>query len=298
MRRAPLIECFLATILVLPAACRRPQSDQQESVHDPRKFTPDTIALVDARVQVIRDELVTLPDHPWSGEYYCGDGLGVNLRLLLAPAAGFVFTWNGCLGTYDRNYGAVTSDDAGRVLLHCEFPNDRRGFQGTATVFVPVRWGERQYLVAEDEMLDFCNAVNSGLARSAERPRFLLRYDPSGTPPRVDGDPRLPPQYQSLLRRAPIRGSVRSVGPRTTTRSAGGTEFHTTEITLDVGRAHGVFVGMELFVERPEVFDTVRVASVGEHFAVATITQICRPTPRPKTGWQVSSRFHNDDIAN
>jgi hypothetical protein len=35
------------------------------------------------------------------------DGLGVNVEVFLAPRAGFVFRWEGCLGLYDQNFGTV-----------------------------------------------------------------------------------------------------------------------------------------------------------------------------------------------
>jgi hypothetical protein len=63
----------------------------------------------DALRQQVREEIKSLGHHVWAGEYYFGDGLGVNVSLILAPKFGYVFEWRGCLGLYDRNYGAVTS---------------------------------------------------------------------------------------------------------------------------------------------------------------------------------------------
>jgi hypothetical protein len=59
-------------------------------------------------------ELKTLKAHAWAGKYHYGDGLGVNVDLSLAPKSGFVFTWHGCLGLYDLNYGGVEEAD-GRI---------------------------------------------------------------------------------------------------------------------------------------------------------------------------------------
>jgi hypothetical protein len=39
------------------------------------------------------------------GQYYLGDGLGVNCSLELHPDHRFRFVWRGCLGMYDRNQG-------------------------------------------------------------------------------------------------------------------------------------------------------------------------------------------------
>ncbi|OGV42527.1 MAG: hypothetical protein A2X46_04470 [Lentisphaerae bacterium GWF2_57_35] len=86
----------------------------------------------------IRAAANPLTNHPWAGEYYCGDGLGVNVSLLLAPGAGYVFEWHGCLGLYDRNYGHVTETN-GRIRLSFAFKNERKGFQGIAEEFVLFR---------------------------------------------------------------------------------------------------------------------------------------------------------------
>jgi hypothetical protein len=60
----------------------------------------------------------------WAGEYYFGDGLGVNVRALIAPQGGFIFSWTGCLGLYDVNFGSVRAQDD-RLTLQFELPNKR-----------------------------------------------------------------------------------------------------------------------------------------------------------------------------
>jgi hypothetical protein len=70
----------------------------------------------------------------------------VNTTLSIAPKAGFVFEWHGCMGLYDRNYGSVTWTN-NRLELSFKFKNDRQGFQGLANELVPVSWGKRRYLV-------------------------------------------------------------------------------------------------------------------------------------------------------
>jgi hypothetical protein len=46
----------------------------------------------------IKAEIVALRDHRWAGEYYHGDGLGVNVSFIVASKAGYLFEWHGCLG--------------------------------------------------------------------------------------------------------------------------------------------------------------------------------------------------------
>jgi hypothetical protein len=109
----------------------------------------------------ILQEIQKLGPHDWAGEYYAGDGLGVNTSLVLAPSSGYVFEWHGCLGLYDRNYGVVAWTNS-RVCLSFTFENTRKGFQGIAPELIPVPWGARQYLVPADDIIGFC-IVMAGL---------------------------------------------------------------------------------------------------------------------------------------
>ena len=134
----------------------------------------------------IAAELAGSTQAGWAGSYYEGDGLGANIRLELAPATGFVFEWHGCLGLYGRNYGAVT-DDGSRLRLEPELANEPGSFGNIDVEFVPVTWGPRRYLISEDRVGEFCNAVNAGSEpRVHPQGRFLLRggdetksYDPA-----------------------------------------------------------------------------------------------------------------------
>ena len=84
---------------------------QFAAVTDWRKFSAKSKTAMQAKRELIEQELSKLKMHPWAGDYYYGDGLGVNVELTLAPDSGFVFTWNGCLGLYDQNYGDVAEFD-------------------------------------------------------------------------------------------------------------------------------------------------------------------------------------------
>ena len=75
-----------------------------------------------------------------AGDYYFGDGLGVNCSLKVEPGGRFSFGWRGCLGVYDQNTGQAKVE-VGHLILKPEKPNVREGFRGTATDLIPVRWG-------------------------------------------------------------------------------------------------------------------------------------------------------------
>src|SRR5438477_12939061 len=93
-------------IVFLVGCLLSPQLYSQAHESDER-FSEASVAASDMRTKKIQQELGHLKDHNWAGEYYFGDGLGVNVSLALAPESGFVFSWHGCLGLYDLNYGDV-----------------------------------------------------------------------------------------------------------------------------------------------------------------------------------------------
>ncbi|MCE9592957.1 MAG: hypothetical protein K8S98_02085 [Planctomycetes bacterium] len=118
------------------------------------RFSTESETEANVRRERIRAEIAELGDHPWAGEYYFGDGLGVNVRVVLAPISGYVFDWHGCMGCYDRNWGAVREQD-GELHLEFTFPNDRDGFKGCAPVLVPVHYdATHNYLAEPSELAD------------------------------------------------------------------------------------------------------------------------------------------------
>jgi hypothetical protein len=182
-------------LLVQQSGCHRSEPNLE---HDPRKFTPETRADADLRSSIIREELATLQDHPWAGEYR-QFGTAVNLHLLVAPRSGFVYTWHGCLGMYDLNYGPASPTKDGAVALYCEFKNNEWGARGLPDRLYPVQWGERRYLLADDEIAEFRECVRLGYeSRTPQRfsGRFLLRVGDEAKP--AEGEPKLPTSSAAL----------------------------------------------------------------------------------------------------
>lgn len=83
--------------------------------------------------------------HPWAGHYYMGDGLGVNIELDVAPNAGAIVTWRGCLGRYGWNWGKITVE-GDRLCIAFERPSDALGASGFAATYRIVAEGEKQQL--------------------------------------------------------------------------------------------------------------------------------------------------------
>src|SRR5438034_3584564 len=194
--------------------------------------------------QAILTEIKKLPRHEWAGEYYAGDGLGVNTSVVIAPESGYVFEWHGCLGLYDRNYGTVAWTN-GRVRLSFTFENQRKGFQGIAPELIPISWGSRHYLIPADDVIGFCNSVNEGREpRAGTFGSYLLRKgDENKT---VVNLPKVPAEFRPYLMDKPVEATIIAVSPYTTRPSVAEWKFKDTPVTLDAGTNKGLRVGMEL----------------------------------------------------
>jgi hypothetical protein len=238
----------LALILVLETLITSTTlSSAQISVRpNDDKFSETARDNADQRTVLIDKELRKIRNHEWAGKYYYGNGLGVNVNLALAPKSGFVFTWRGCLGLYDLNYGEVRFEN-GLVKLVFTYENEEGDFHGIAPEFYPVSWGERHYLIPSDEIIRFCNAVNSGAEPcNVFCSRFLLRVGDRAR--RVEGQPSIPSEFSQYLLAEPILANIVTVERNYINTDAIDPElkFRISEVTLDAGLADGILLGMEL----------------------------------------------------
>lgn len=215
------------------------------------------IRQVDERSKPIEKEVASLPQHDWAGDYYWGDGLGANVRLLLAPSNGFVFTWNGCMGLYGHNYGPVTVEN-GVITLKPEEPNPGDKFGGIATQFIALHWGDRHYLIPQQRIIDFANAYNKGFEpRESVYGMFLLRDGDEKK--KAAGKPPVPAEYRDYFLDKPITAHITAVTnvrtPDQYTRLA--------DVVVDAGTRAGLKPGMEMAI-RSRTGGTVRITRVGE----------------------------------
>ncbi len=266
-----LISIFIATSVVAADNERRKRSDTAE------KETK-------ARTEQIQAEIKKLGTHDWAGDYYAGDGTGANRLLRLAPKSGYTFEWHGCVGVYDRNYGAVDSTDH-RLRLSFTFINNRDMIEPE---FVVVRWGPRRYLVPADDLIGFCNYVNQGFEpRTGKHGFYFLRRGDEKL--KVDGEPDLPPDFRNFLLSKPVEASVVAVGPATIKHGRTKLKFRETQLTLDVGKKHGLRVGMELILLHPHIFERVEIRKVEDDRAEAI--QFGDNEPTPEMGWRFSTSW-------
>lgn len=240
-------------------------------------------------VDQIRAELATLKDHHWAGSYYWGDGTGANVWLWVAPRSGFAFVWEGCSGIYDQNHGDVTFEN-GLVELTPKLPNRVDGTLGIDTTFVPVAWGNRNYLIATNELDEFCDSIVGGWEpRLHINGQFLLR----------DGDwdklvteaPALPAEYALQEVRPAIAASIIAVGESRTRREPHKPYYKTTVVTLNVGEADGVSVDMEFHPVTDPLSAFVSVYSVAADKCYAMMRQSDEVEPaNPHVGLKVATQ--------
>jgi hypothetical protein len=253
------------------------------------KYSASAERTANSKREKILAEIKKLGDHEWAGEYYAGDGLGVNTSVAIAPNSGYVFEWHGCLGSYDRNYGSVAWTN-GRIRLSFTFENQRKGFQGIASEFIPISWGTRRYLIPTDDIVGFCNNINEGREPRMDSHGFYLlrRGDEKKN---VSGSPKMPDEYQHYLLAKPTETTIVAVGPYTTRPSVVDWKFKDTPVTLDGGTKHGLRVGMELFVTKPRnTVESVRITKVEETRSEAIMIQAGEEEPGPKVGWRLSTQ--------
>ena len=213
----------------------------------------------------------TLSVNELAGTYVAGHNFGGSSITLEAD------------GTYSQNSGACTmaTKESGKYLLsdgvirftilkytgvqfsdeskEIDLFNDeaRKEFYGyrdgekveplkTEFTLLPVKWGERIYLIDEDDLKDFSNAINLGL-----EPRNELRSEPyygqfylreSDLSKSASGKPSLPTEWQSFILSKPVTAKIVAVEPQGKTKIA----------TINRGSRDGLKVGMKLLVKEQE----------------------------------------------
>jgi hypothetical protein len=204
---------------------------------------------VELRRRAVLGELATLRNHEWAGEYFYSEGEATNVRLVLAPGAGAAIWWNGCLGLYGAEQGPVEMGADGVLQLDLP-PQSVEEFARFPTRLLPVRWGERRYLVEPTKLVEFVNEVNSGFEpRSHSWGSTFLKVGDEEKP--VAGLPELPQRQLTLIRNESLVVHVLAVErlPDDPPMLAGIDEAwceRRYRLTLDRGVSDGLVAGVEL----------------------------------------------------
>ena len=145
------------------------------------------------------------------------------------------------------------------------------------TEFTRVAWGDRLYLIPNDEAQAFCNAVNLGTEpRGDENGRFFLRDGDWEKKP--IGSPAVPKSWERYLLKQPIRGQVVEALPGSRAR-------------INLGSRDGVFEGMMLSDDGGR--RDLRVEAVAERHS--TVHWPASDGRAPRRGVGVVSRYPRID---
>jgi hypothetical protein len=180
-----------------------------------------------------------------SGKYFLSDGI---VRFTILKYTGVQF-----------------SDESKEIDLFN--PEARKEFFGygndervepltTEFSLVPVKWGERVYLIDDSDLRDFSNAINLGL-----EPRPELRSEPyygsfflreGDLQKSVTGKPSLPAEWQTFLLSKPVTAKIVAIETQDKTQIA----------TINRGSRDGLKVGMKLLVKEQEPSPWSRVGEI------------------------------------
>jgi hypothetical protein len=184
---------------------------------------------------------------PLAPSYALSDGLDFLARLDFQPDGVFRFLWTGDTGVVAEASGRYEAavDSVRLIPESIGFRRDSRTF---AERMHRIRWGKREYLVPEERMLAFANAVNSGAEprRHAIGALFYLRAGDESAA--ASGRPSLSGRWQQFLLPKPLVGTVRTVVQRETDTqrpivvidrgSSAGLREHMTLVAVNPRRPH------------------------------------------------------------
>ena len=184
-----------------------------------------------------------------AGEYHQGASIGKSLSLSILPDGRYSFVWLTCTGVQHRESGYVRST-SGLYLLSPTKPIE----SGIERVFLPIRWGQRRYLIPPEKMQKFCDEIIAGAEpRNEYAGHFYLRF-PSA---RADGIPDLPEKWASYLRERLIVGKIVAV--------------EKSRVRIDLGAKDGLREGDILNVQGRDQFRCrkLQVATVEEDISTS-----------------------------
>lgn len=287
-RAAHSILLFALYILTPIAAAQDAPSDEtlspkhREELYEARQreLEPE----FEARAKTIASELKDLDrnalpqDHwsaEWAGRYFVGDGLGFNVAIQLAPNGNVTYSWRGCLGLYDMNYGKVAEvlPDGLRLELAIDPDLNPRPFFDDRLYFV--KWGKARFLIPECKMIDVVNNYNAGgysrqgMYSSPRLDGMASLVAPSES---IEGKPELPAEWAKLLLIEPFKITITSIEAQEPRKVTGDVWRHAFAATFDAGTNSGVYKGMDFTYNEGMDYASVTISSVEADTCTGEIT--------------------------
>ena len=239
----------LTLILAAPFACislaQPPVADEVESEMFRAK-------VYQKRDKLRRDLKMQKKRERWEAVYYTNDWFSHGRGLIVTKRE------YATLGRGNADMGKVDANDKQIRRI-----SDSRAKHRMTFYVVP--WGERVYLVEENNLIHFCNFVNSGAGNSPFGGQdFYQRSQDSEK--KVTGLPLVPEQVKDYLLKKPIVGKVLKARHRRTKTSVFGYGdlVGVVSIILDKGKQHGVKRGMSFHPVSDKLGASIYVSSVSD----------------------------------
>ena len=321
MKKVVLISVLLVTVLL--RIISQAQTDERwfNGVSESWWFgsavyTGEEAALAKTKWEQIGEENKVTQNNEWAGTYFVVTGELHNSYLRWSPQLGFV-----SMGIYtcearvtNLNYGTVVFSPA-LLQLSPEVPirssksqggHGSHGPQFLPDKYLPVKWGERHYLIPEKSVAAFYRYV-SGVGESGGD--FFVKLDDYDKP--VEGMPTLPRGYERFVRK-PIEATIAAVGAKVLKRSRtydGSPAYdYLNHVLINAGSANGVRRDMSLYVVGSKERETVEITRVGKYSARGIITRLLDDNmkennwnhdtraweayPDIRVGWELTTSWH------
>jgi hypothetical protein len=208
-----------------------------------------------------------------AGEYYFSDGFERE-SLKISPKGRFELEYDNCTGGFRISGRAKFVD--GHLALGSDLVY-RIFFVKVPTDLIPIRWGDRLYLVPKGAGDVFCNHVNLMGPSGHPGGTFYLRRGDDEK--RVDGLPSVPKAWEHMLLPSPLNGKIVEVMKPGRAR-------------VDFGSDSGAWKGMALWVNGE---GSPWVETVVEVHATNCVIESNHPATVFKIGDRVSSKRSIDD---
>jgi hypothetical protein len=243
MRLGSIAPTLVVTaLLVASIAPARGSAFQEVASADEYEFAfADASAEQLARRKAILDEAQSSGANEWAGRYMADVGDLSYRSLLWAPRSGYLlYRYSDTPWPLDPSIGRATLE--GDLLrLDPEVPIVQSSAPAYRNRFQLVRWGQRHYLVAPEDLVQFCCAVNS--TADDEIGRFLRKAEKVAEP---HGYPSLAPSFSRYLRLPPISAKVVAVSSDRIARNEW--PMYRVTVTLSAGASRGVQPGMAFWL--------------------------------------------------
>ncbi|HEY3521993.1 MAG TPA: hypothetical protein VGK80_13265 [Rhodanobacteraceae bacterium] len=244
-------------------------------------------ALAQQEYDSVRGQLHRQKAAFWAGEYYEGDHLGFNLRLVMSTQV-FAYILYSDVGFLGGGNGFVRQTPGG-IALQFSAEQDfshRRLLRGELDqTLVPVNWGGRHYFVAQRDFPKLASSINHGMEPDESGGLFLLRMgDEKVVPKSLEG---LPDGIRKFVYSAPVVTTVVSfvkLAPEPKESVVAPSDRY--RLSFDKGSAQGLVTGIELWICKPSnKFATVVLDRVNTDTASGVYDTVVGNEPLPEKGW-------------